>query len=152
MLLNCGVGEDSWESLGLQGDLTNPPKGVQSWVFIGRTDVGSWNSNTLATWCEELTHWKRPWCWERWKAGGEGDEDEMVGWHHWLNGHEFKQALGDGAGQKSLVCCSPWGLKWSEMSERLNKKMKGRRRLCSPLCGSLLSPKRAFLLGIFWIH
>ena len=44
----------------------------------------------LATWCEELTHWKRPWCWERLRAGGEGTtEDEMVGWHHWLNGHEF---------------------------------------------------------------
>ena len=43
----------------------------------------SWNSNTLATWCKELTHWKRPWCWERLRAGGEGTtEDEMVGWHH----------------------------------------------------------------------
>ena len=41
----------------------------------------------LATWCEELTHLKRPWCWERLKAGGEGDE--LVRWHHWLNGHEF---------------------------------------------------------------
>ena len=52
----------------------------------------SWNSNPLATWCEELTYWKRPWCWERLKAGGEGDdrgEDEMVGWHHQLNGCEF---------------------------------------------------------------
>ena len=50
----------------------------------------SWNSNTLATWCEELTHWKRPWCRERLRAGGEGKtEDEMVGWHHWLNGHGF---------------------------------------------------------------
>ena len=43
------------------------------------------------TWCEELTHWKRPWCWERLKAGGEGeDDDEMVGWHHRLNAHEFE--------------------------------------------------------------
>ena len=50
-----------------------------------------WNSNTLATWCEELTHLKRPWCWERLRAGGEGaTEDEMVGWHHRLNGHEFE--------------------------------------------------------------
>ena len=48
-----------------------------------------WSSNALATWCEELTHWKRPWCWERLKAGGEGTtEDEMAGWHHRLNGHE----------------------------------------------------------------
>ena len=44
----------------------------QSWVFIGGMML-SWNSNTLATWCEELIHWKRPWCWERLKAGGEGD-------------------------------------------------------------------------------
>ena len=49
-----------------------------------------WSSNTLATWYEELTRWKRPWCWERLKAkGGEGREDEMVGWHHQLNGREF---------------------------------------------------------------
>ena len=54
MLLNCGVGEDSWESLGLQVH----PKGDQSWVFIGRTDVEAETLNTLATWCEELTHWK----------------------------------------------------------------------------------------------
>ena len=51
----------------------------------------SWNSNTLATWCEELTQWKSPWSWERLKAGAEGDNsDEMVGWHHWLDGHEFE--------------------------------------------------------------
>ena len=56
------------------------PKGDQSWIFIGRTDTESWNSNTLATWCE-LTHWKRPWCWERLKAGGEvGDR----GWDGWM--------------------------------------------------------------------
>ena len=48
------------------------PKGNQSWIFIG-----SWNSNTLATWCEELTHWKRPWCWERQERGT--TEDEIVG-------------------------------------------------------------------------
>ena len=47
-------------------------------------------------------------------------EDEMVGWHHWLNGHEFEQALGIGDGQGSLVCYSPWGLKESDMTERLS--------------------------------
>ena len=47
-------------------------------------------------------------------------EDEMVGWHHRLNGHEFEQALGDGEGQGSLVCYSPWGRKESDMTERLN--------------------------------
>ena len=62
-----------------------------------------------------MTHWKRPWCWERLKAGGEGDE--MVGWNNRLDGHEFEQALGAGDGQGSLVCCSPWGLKESDMTE-----------------------------------
>ena len=47
----------------------------------------------------------------------------MVGWHHGLNGHEFEQALGDGKGQGSLVCCSPWGRKESDTTERLNNKL-----------------------------
>ena len=47
-------------------------------------------------------------------------EDEIIGWHHRLNGHEFEQALGDGEGQGSLVCFSPWSLKESDMIERLN--------------------------------
>ena len=70
----------------------------------------SWNSNTLATWCKELTHLKTPWCWERlrWEKGT--TEDEMVGWHHWLDRHEFEQALGVGYGQGSLAWYSPWGL------------------------------------------
>ena len=55
----------------------------------------SWNSNTLATWCKELTHWKRPWSLERLKARGEKDDRGWDGWrHHWLNGHESEQALG----------------------------------------------------------
>ena len=56
------------------------PKGNQSWIFIGRTGCWSWNSNTLATWCKELTHWKRPWFWERLKAGREGDDRGWDGW------------------------------------------------------------------------
>ena len=55
------------------------PKGNQSWIFIGRT-CWSWNSNTLATSCEKLTHLKRLWCWERLKAGGEGDDRGWDGW------------------------------------------------------------------------
>ena len=69
----------------------------------------SWNSNTLAIWCEEPTHWKRPWCWERLKAGEEGDRRGWDPWmYHRLDGHEFEQALGVGDGQGSLECCSPW--------------------------------------------
>ena len=56
------------------------PKGDQSWVFIGKDWCWRWSSNTLATWCKELTHWKRPWCWERLKAGGEGDNRGWDGW------------------------------------------------------------------------
>ena len=56
------------------------PKGDQSWVFIGSTDAEAENSSTLATWCKELTHLKRPWCWERLRAGGEGDDRGWDGW------------------------------------------------------------------------
>ena len=95
----------------------------QSWIFIGRTDAEAEAPNILATWLEALTHWKRPWCWERLKAGGDGaTEEEMVGWHHWLNGHEFEQALGDGEGQGSLACCSPWCCKELNIAEWLNNK------------------------------
>ena len=68
--------------------------------------------------CKEPTHWKRPWCWERLRAGGEGgDREEMVWWHHQLNGHEFEQTPGDSEGQGSLACHSPWGLQESELSK-----------------------------------
>ena len=82
----------------------------------------SWNSNTLATWCKELIHLKRPWCWERLKAGEEKGvtEDEMVGWHHRLNGHEFGWTLGVGDRQGGLVCCDSWGCKNSDTTEQLN--------------------------------
>ena len=69
------------------------PKGNQSWIFIRRTDA---EANTLATWCKELTHWKRLQCWEKLKVGEGTAVDKMVGWHHRLNGHEFEQALGVG--------------------------------------------------------
>ena len=77
----------------------------------------SWSSSTLATWCKELTHLKRPWCWERLKAGGEWHDR---GWHHRLDGHEFEQALGVGDRQGSLACCSPRGCKELDMTEWLN--------------------------------
>ena len=79
MLLNCDVWEDSWESLGLQGDPVQP-KGDQSWVFIGGTDV---EAETPILWPPdwlELTHLKWPWCWERLRAGGEGDHRGWDGW------------------------------------------------------------------------
>ena len=97
------------------------PKGTQSWIFIGRTDS---EAETPILWppeCEELTHLKRPWRWERLKMGVEGmTGNEMVGWHHWLDGHEFEQALGFSDGQESLACCSPWGCKESDTTKWLN--------------------------------
>ena len=73
MLLNCGVGEDSWESLGLQGDPTSP-FWRSALGFLWKEWCWSWNSSTLAISCEELTYWKRPWYWEVLGAGGEGEE------------------------------------------------------------------------------
>ena len=74
MLLNCGVGKDSWECLGLQGDPTSPSQQRSVLGVHWKDWCWSWNSNSLATWCEELTHWKRPWCWERVKLGRKGNE------------------------------------------------------------------------------
>ena len=69
----------------------------------------SWSSNTLATWCKRLTHWKRLQCRERLKQKEKGTTGyEMVGWQHPFDGHEFEQTPGDSDEQGSLVCCSPW--------------------------------------------
>ena len=80
MLLNCGVGEDSWQSLGLRGDPTSPFWRRSALGFLWREWCWSWNSSTLATSCEELTHWKRLWCWEGLGVGGEGDNRGWDGW------------------------------------------------------------------------
>ena len=120
MLLNCGIGEDPWESLGLQADPTSPFLRRSALGFLWREWCWSWNSITLATSCEELTHWKRLWCWEGLGAGEGTTEDEMVGWHHWLNGRESEWTLGVGDGQRDLASCSPCGHKGSDMTEQLN--------------------------------
>ena len=119
MLLNCGVGENSWESLGLQGDQTS-----QSWrksiLNIHCKDwCWSWSSNPLATWYKKPTHWKRPWCWERLKAGEGGDR----GWDGWmasLTWHEFEQVPEVGNGQGGLACCTQLGCKESNKTEWLS--------------------------------
>ena len=68
----------------------------------------SWNSDTLATWCEELTHWKRPWCWERLKAEGEGDDTAWEGWMASPTRWTWVW-VSSGSGQGSLACCDSWG-------------------------------------------
>ena len=83
MLLNCGVGEDSRESLGLQGDPNNPYWRKPVLNIHCKDWCRGWNSNTLATWSKELTHWKRPCCWERLKVGGDGDTRGWDGWMSW---------------------------------------------------------------------
>ena len=97
------------------------PKGYQSWVFIGRTDA---EAETPLLWAPDVKNWlirKDPDAGKDWGQEEKGaTEDEMVGWHHWLNGHEFEQTLGDSEGQGSLVCCSPWGRKESDTTKGLN--------------------------------
>ena len=80
------------------------------------------SSNTLPTWCEELTPWKRPDAGKDWRLEKGMTEDEMVGWHHQLREHEFEQAPGVGEGQGSLLWCSPWGRKELDMTVWLNKE------------------------------
>ena len=75
----------------------------------------SWNSNTLAARCKELTHWKNPDAGKDWRQKAKGvAEDAMVRLHHQLNGCEFEQTAGDREGQGSLACCSPWCHKESD--------------------------------------
>ena len=96
------------------------PKGNQCWIFIGRTDA---EAETPILWPPDSKNWliwKDPDAGKYWRQEEKGTaEDEMVGWHHQLNGHEFKQALGDNEGQGILACCSPWSYKDSDMTERM---------------------------------
>ena len=86
------------------------PKRNQPWIFIGRTDV---EVESPILWLHDVKSQftgKDPDAGKDWRQDKKGmTEDEMVGWHHWFNGHKFKQTLGDGDGQGSLACCSPWG-------------------------------------------
>ena len=96
------------------------PKGNESCLFIGRTDA---EAETPVLWLPDVKNWliwKDPDAGKDWRQEEKGKtEDEMVGWHHWLNGHEFEQALEVGDGQGSLVCCCPWGRKMWGMTQWL---------------------------------
>ena len=96
------------------------PKGDQSWVFIGRTDV---EAETPILWPPDGKSWlirKDPNSGNDWRQEEETTEGEMVGWHHWLDGHEFEQAPGIGDAQGRLACCNPWGCKVPDVTEWLN--------------------------------
>ena len=97
------------------------PRGNQSWIFIGRTDAEAETPILWPPYVKNWLIWKDPDAGNDWKREKKGmTEDEMVGWHHWLNGHEFEQAPGVGDGQEGLVYFSPWGCKESDMTEGLN--------------------------------
>ena len=150
MLLNCGVGEDSWESLGLQGDPTSPFWRRSAPEFLWKEWCWGWNSSTLATSCEELTHWKRLWCWEGLGVGGEGDDPGWDGWMAsrtrwpwvWVNS-------GDGDGQGGLACCDSWGGKESDMTERLNWTELNALKIMCPYLSMIRCPDQYNLRSFF---
>ena len=96
-------------------------KGNQSWIYIGRTDA---EIEASMLWPPDAKNWlfgKDPDAGKDWRWEEKGTtEDEMVGWYHLFNGHEFEQALGVGDGQGSLLCCIPWGCKELDVTEQLN--------------------------------
>ena len=97
------------------------PKGNRSWIFIGRTDTEAEAPILLPPDAKNWLIRKHREAWKDWRQEEKGTtEDEMIEWHHQLDGHEFEQGLGVGNGQGSLVCCNPWGLKESDRTERLN--------------------------------
>ena len=96
-------------------------KGNQSWILIGRTDT---EAEAPILWPPDAKKWligKDPEAGKDWRREEKGTtEDEMVGWHHRLDAHEFEQALGVGDGQGGLASCRPWGHKESDTTEQLN--------------------------------
>ena len=119
LLLNCDVGEDS-ESL-LKKIQTVHSKGDQSWVFFGRNDA---KAETPILWPAHAKSWligKDSDAGRDWGQEEKGTtEDEMAGWHHWLDGREFEYTPGVGDGQGGLACCDSWGCKELDTTERLN--------------------------------
>ena len=118
---SCGAEEDSWESWTARRSNQSILKKNQPWIYIGRTDAEApilWPPDAKSS----LTR-KYPDAGKDCRQEEKGTtEDEMLGWHHWLNGREFEQAPGGGEGQESLVCYSPWDCKESDTAEQLNNK------------------------------
>ena len=116
---NYGAGEESWGSLGQQGDQTNQSKRKSVLDIHWKDWCWSWSYNTLA----DVKNWligNNPDAGKDWRQEEKGTtEDEMVGWHHRLNGHVFEQVLGISDGQGSLAWCSPWDSKESNTTKWL---------------------------------
>ena len=97
------------------------PKGDQSWMFTGGTDVAAETAILSSPDVERWLIGKDPDAGRDWEQEEKGmTEDEMAGWHHRLHGHEFEWTLGAGDGQRGLACCGSWGRKESDVTERLN--------------------------------
>ena len=113
--------EKTLESLGLQGDPTSPSQRDQFWVFIGKTDV---EAETPILWPSDAKSWliwNDPDAGKDWGQEEKGmTEDEIVGWHHQLNGREFEWTAGVCDGQRGLACCNSWGHKELDTIEWLN--------------------------------
>ena len=121
MLLNCGVGEDPESPLDCKEIKPVHPKGNQSWICSGRTDAEAGIPILWPPDVKNLLIGKDHDAGKDRRQEEKGTtEDEMVGWHQWLDGHEFEQAARVGDGQGSLACCSPWGRKEVDTTERLN--------------------------------
>ena len=121
MLLNCGVEEDSWESPGLQGDPTSPFWRRLALGFLWKVDA---KAETPVLWPPHAKSWligKDSDAGRDWGQEEVGTtENEMTGWHHWLDGHEFEWTPEVGDGQGSLACCDSIGRKESDTTEQLN--------------------------------
>ena len=129
------------------------PNGNQSWIFIGRTDA---EAETPILQPPDVKNWligKDPSAGKHWRQEEMGmTEDEMVGWHHWLDGHEFKQAPGVGDGQGSLACCGPWGHKESDMTELPNWLIPKTSTILSINNTPTKKQKKIFLIHSFWME
>ena len=121
MLLNCGVGEDSWESHDCKEIQPVHSEGDHPWDFLGRNDA---KAETPVLWPPHVKNWligKDPDAGRDWWQEEKGTtEDMMAGWHHRLDGREFEWSPGVGDGQGGLACCDSWGRKESDTTERLN--------------------------------
>ena len=157
----------SWESLELSRSWELKeiqlvhPKGNQSWIFIGRTDA---EAETVILWPPDAEHWLVGKGSEIVKDGRQEEkettEDEMVGWPHWLDGHEFEQAPGVGHGQGSLMCYTPWDCKeldmtenWTELIHQFSSVTQSCLTLCDPMnCSTLGLPVHHQLLEFIQTH
>ena len=121
MLSNCGAGKDSWKSLRSKGIKSVNRERNQPWIFIAKTDA---DAEAPIFWPSAMKRQLTGKDLDAWKDWGQEEKGvtvyEIVGWHHWLIGHEFKQTQRDTGGQESLACYSSWGHKESNMTWQLN--------------------------------